>query len=382
MFKRNLFVIGVIALFLMSGCQVYEDIYGKSDVSTISMDDIVVEGEDIEEELVEIEEVEEDLEVEDEDLVEIEVVEEEEEERKGLMDIFKKPAEEEVDEVIEIVEEEEIIELVDTELDERAVVIIVQETDLVSLEPAANDPDGDPLAYTFTSPLDDSGSWQTTYSDEGEYTVTITASDGDLSASQHVLIIVNRKEEAPVIDSASPESTTLEIAEDNVIDFSVSASDLNDDELYHDWKVDGEQVSTTTSFTYDLDYDSAGSHTVKLSITDGALETTQIWAITVDNVNRQPEMEQIDNRAILENEPVVVVVEAADPDGDNLVYSVDSDLFVQEGNVFTWYTTYDDSGAYELTVTVTDGDLSTSQLINIDVGNVNRAPVFVGIEQR
>lgn len=375
MFKRNLFVIGVIALFLLSGCQVYEDIYGKSDVSTISMDDIVVEGDDIGEELMEIEEIEDDLEIEEEEgLVEIE-----EEESKGLLDIFKKPAEEEVD---EIVEEEEIIELVDEEIDERAVVIIVQETDLISLEPAANDPDGDPLSYTFTSPLDDSGSWQTTYSDEGEYTITITASDGDLSASQHVLIIVNRKEEAPVIDSVSPEATTLNIAEDNVIEFSVSASDLNDDELYYDWKVDGDQVSTTTSFTYDLDYNSAGSHTVKLSITDSALETAQIWAITVDNVNRQPEMEQIDNVAVLENEPIVVIVEAVDPDGDNLIYSVDSDLFVQEGNVFTWYTTYDDSGAYELTITVTDSDLSTSQLINIDVGNVNRAPVFIGIEQR
>jgi len=246
----------------------------------------------------------------------------------------------------------------------------------------ATDPDGDPLTYTFTSPLDEEGAWQTTYGDEGEYTVTITASDGDLSASQDVLVIVNRREEAPVIDSAIPEETTLDIKEDNVIEFSVSASDLNDDELYYEWKVDGEDASTTTSYAYNLDYDSAGSHTVKLLITDGTLETTQIWAVTVENVNREPEMAEIGDIAVMENEPVVIVVEASDPDGDELIYTVDSDLFEQEENVFTWYTTYDDSGAYSLTVTVSDGDLPVSQEINIDVGNVNRAPVFLGIEQR
>ena len=362
MFKRNLSVICVIALFLLGGCQVYEDIYGESDVSTISMEDIVVEGEDVEEEVVE------------------------EEEEKSLLDIFKKPDAEEVDEIIEIVEEEvvdeELVEVVDEGIDERAVVIIVQETDFVSLEPDATDPDGDPLTYTFTSPLDEGGAWQTTYGDEGEYTVTITASDGDLSASQDVLVIVNRKEEAPVIDSVIPEETTLDIKEDNIIEFSVSASDLNDDELYYEWKLDGEDASITNTYTYNLDYGSAGSHTVKLLITDGTLETTQIWAVTVENVNREPEMAEIGDIAVMENEPVVIVLEASDPDGDEPIYSVDSDLFEQEGNVFTWYTTYDDSGAYSLTATVSDGDLSVSQEINIDVGNVNRAPVFLGIEQR
>ncbi len=99
MFKRNLFVIGVIALFLLSGCQVYEDIYGESDVSTISMEDIIVEGEDIEEDIVE----------------EMEEIEEEE---KGLLDIFKdaETEEEEIDEVIEIIEEE-IVEEIEVLLD-------------------------------------------------------------------------------------------------------------------------------------------------------------------------------------------------------------------------------------------------------------------------
>jgi hypothetical protein len=386
MFKKHLLVIGVIALFLMSGCQIYEDIYGKSDVSTVSLDDIVVEGEEEEREspLDIFQRTEEEEEISEEEIEEEFVEEEIIEEEIGEIEETIIEIEEEI---VEIPEEEieiiEIVEEIEEEIpDEQAVVIIVQETDLVSLEPAATDPDGDPLEYTFTSPLDNIGDWQTTYGDAGEFTVTITASDGDLSASQDVLIIVNRREEAPSIDDLIPDESELRIKEDNIIDFSVSASDLNSDDLYYEWKIDGEEVSDDTSYSYELDYDSAGSHTVKLAITDGTLETAQIWAITVENVNREPEMGEIGNIAIRENEPVIVVLEASDPDGDALNFIIDSDKFVQEGNVFTWDTTYDDAGSYDITLTVSDGDLSVSQQINVAVENVNRAPVFLGIEQK
>ncbi len=353
MFRKCLLVLGVIALFLMSGCQLYEDIYGKSDVSTISLDEIAVEDEDGADNPVEAFETEPEEETE---VVEIEEVPEEEEE---LVEIEEEPS-----------------------YEQDAIVIIAEETDLVSLEPDANDPDGDPLVYTFTSPLDAAGDWQTTYGDAGEYTVTVTASDGDLSASQDVLVIVNRKEEAPSIDSLSPEDTDLSIKEDNVIDFRVDASDLNSDELYYDWKLDGESVSSEADFLYELDYDSAGSHTVKLSITDGTLETTRIWAISVENVNRAPEMAELENIEVRENEPVIIVLEASDPDEDGLIYSIDNANFEQEGNVFAWETTYDDAGSYDVTLTVSDGDLSISQQITVTVENVNRAPVFLGIEQK
>lgn len=345
MFKKYLLVMGVIAVFLLGGCQLYEDIYGKSDVSTISLEDIVVEEE-------------------------------------SPVEIFD-PGEGEAPDEVEVIEieapdEEEGVSVVQ----ETAVVIIVEETDLIDLEPDATDPDGDPLTYSFTSPLDSIGDWQTTYGDAGEYTVTITASDGDLSASQDVLILVNRKEESPTINSAVPEETTLTIREDNVIEFRVSASDLNDDELTYTWLVDGEEVSSDTSYTLELGFESAGSHTVKIGITDGLLETSEIWAIAVENVNREPEMGEIENIVLRETEPVVIVVEGSDPDGDDLTYIVDNENFAQEGNVFTWDTTYDNSGSYDITITVTDGDRSVSQQINIVVENVNRAPVFLGIEQR
>ena len=66
----------------------------------------------------------------------------------------------------------------------------VNETEKLSLEPEVEDPDADILTYTFTEPLDENGEWQTTYGDAGEYTATITVSDGVTEVSEEVLIIV------------------------------------------------------------------------------------------------------------------------------------------------------------------------------------------------
>ena len=69
-------------------------------------------------------------------------------------------------------------------------VIVVQETELVSLQTEAEDPDQDQLAFTFTSPLDEKGDWQTAYGDAGQYNITITVSDGSKVVSEEILVII------------------------------------------------------------------------------------------------------------------------------------------------------------------------------------------------
>ena len=97
----------------------------------------------------------------------------------------------------------------------KEIVIIVEETELVNLKPVASDPDADKLDFTYSSPLDEAGKWQTTYGDMGEYTVTITASDGELTSSRDALLIVNKKEEPPMIEEQTPEEVAQEIEENS-----------------------------------------------------------------------------------------------------------------------------------------------------------------------
>lgn len=266
----------------------------------------------------------------------------------------------------------------ETSAKEGAQVIIVKETDLINLVPNAYDPDKDLLKYTFTTPLDQEGKWQTNYGNAGEYTITVTASDGELSSSKEVLIIVNRKEETPSIDSFGPETSSLEANENSVIEFEAKASDLNKDKLTYDWKLDGKEVSSDQEYTYDITYDDAGSHTMKLTVSDGKLETNKLWSIKVKNVNRLPVLEKIPDIQLKETDTIRISPKATDPDGDELKFTISEPV----GNTGVWKTTYDDSGEYTIEVTASDGIDSTSQEVKITVENVNRAPVITDILQR
>ena len=345
MVKKEMFLaLMVVSIFLISACDVYNTLYIKQ----------AEEGESVE--------------VSEDDII---------------LDISNADIEGEVDEEVEeeVDDEEEELEE-ETEVSEDATVMIVEETELISLVPKAEDPDMDTLTFTFTSPLDDNGEWQTTYSDAGEYTVTVTASDGLLTASKEVLVIVNRKEEAPVLNNFNPQEATTEISETESVEFEVSASDLNDDILRYSWKLDGIEIGDDNSAEYQTTYEDSGSHTVKVIVSDGIFEAEKIWSVTVNNVNRKPSLTEVNDVEASETDTVVIELDAQDGDGDHLSYAIDDERFVQDGNVFTWETTYDDEGDHLVTVSVSDGVDTISQEITITIGNVNRAPIILDIVQK
>ena len=342
--KEIVFVLMILSMFLLSACDVYNTLYIKQNEQGGAIE--------VPEEIITIEKIstgEEDTEVAsiEEDNI---IIEEEAEERE--------------------------------EIAEDATVIIIGETELISLIPKAEDPDQDVLDFTYTSPLDDTGEWQTTYGDQGEYTVTVTASDGSLTASQEVLIIVNRKEEAPVFESFSPEDTAIKIDETDIMRFEVNVSDMNEDVLMYSWKLDGIEIGTDANLEYQTTYEDSGSHTVKVSVSDGIFDTEKIWSVTVNNVNRKPLLTEVDDIEVSETDTIVIELEAIDNDRDELSFEIEDERFTQDENSFTWETTYDDAGEHVVTVSVSDGVDTTSQEITITVENINRAPVILDIIQK
>jgi len=265
----------------------------------------------------------------------------------------------------------------------KPVVVVVQETDKVSLAPKAEDPDKNTnLLFTFTSPLNDKGEWQTNYGDAGQYTVTITVSDGEATSSRDALIIVNKKEEPPKIDSSKPIESGLSIDENQAVDFSISASDLNKDQLTYSWKLDGNEAGNADKYTLQTDYDSSGTHTVKADVSDGVSTASKIWSIDVKNVNRPPVLEKVSDVNAKETDKIVVTALAADADKDTITYSISDKRFAQDGNAFTWQTDYDSAGTYDVTLSASDGKDTVSQSFKVTVDNVNRPPVIVDIEQK
>jgi dipeptidyl aminopeptidase/acylaminoacyl peptidase len=78
-----------------------------------------------------------------------------------------------------------------------------------------------------------------------------------------------------------------------------------------------------------------------------------------------------------EGEMVQIIVNAFDPDGDPLTYYINDSRFDVNGNTFTWLTDFNDAGNYSFTVTVSDGDLNDTAVVDVEVINVNRPPQIV-----
>jgi PKD repeat protein len=249
----------------------------------------------------------------------------------------------------------------------------VDETEKLSLGLETEDPDAEKLVYTFTEPLDGNGEWQTTYGDAGEYKSTITVSDGVSEVSEEILIIINRKEAEPVIDSFIPEEDFVAIDEGNSVKFEVVASDLNNDELIYKWIVNGEVASDSNGMLFQTDYEDSGEYTVKLTISDGTFDVSKEWNVDVNNVDLDSILEQIGDITILETEKASL--ELPDFEKYGLSYSISDPI----GNDNIWKTGYDDAGDYTVKITAEGSGFKGEKEVKIIVRERDRAPKFVDL---
>jgi hypothetical protein len=240
----------------------------------------------------------------------------------------------------------------------------VTEGDFVSFPNLrAVDPDGDPIKYTFSTPLDEKGRWQTKEGDAGEHIVTITASDGSNIVSQQVLLVVKSKNKPPVIELEQP----VEATEGETVTLEPTITDEEGDTVkvsYSGWM---------TSASKETGFDDAGNHKVVITAEDskGARISTEV-IVSVANADRSPMLADIPTQTIKEGQKVTVKPSAKDPDGDNLTYSFEFPL----DDKGQWETKVGDAGDYEVKVTASDGELSAEKVFVLTVQSVNKAPVI------
>ncbi len=129
------------------------------------------------------------------------------------------------------------------------------------------------------------------------------------------------------------------------------------------------------------DYNQAGDYAVTFTVTDaGGLTDIESTIITVNNVNRAPDLPPLRNITMYEGQPLTISLNGSDPDGDPITYLAiplpeGADLNPNTG-VFNWTPDFDQAGIYPITFTVSDGSIPVSQTITITVINVNRAPIL------
>ncbi|MBI4176615.1 MAG: hypothetical protein HY518_05395 [Candidatus Aenigmarchaeota archaeon] len=248
-----------------------------------------------------------------------------------------------------------------------------KETEKVALNVSAFDPDKDALSISYGKPLDKRGEWQTDYGDAGIYHFNITVSDGDLANSEEVEIVVNRKEEPPLVTSSRPSPSSLSIDEGKTLSFSISAKDLNKDPLDYVWTLDGRNISDGKQIAYSPSYAEQGSHLLEAHITDGFSTTIRRWEIMVNDVDLDALiMGKIEDATVHEGDPVRLAL----PDFRyyGLSHTISPPL---ESNF--WQTDYNSSGTYKVDVHVFGSGFDKKKTIRLRVQNVDRPPMVDSI---
>jgi hypothetical protein len=111
----------------------------------------------------------------------------------------------------------------------------VSEGETLGFQVFGQDPDGDSLTFSAENlpegasfnPTTHIFTWSPTYAQSGNYDVKFAVTDGQLSASEVVLITVNNVNRAPTLDPIGPHS----VDEGATLTITVTGQDLDGDAL-------------------------------------------------------------------------------------------------------------------------------------------------------
>lgn len=237
-------------------------------------------------------------------------------------------------------------------------------------------------------------STKATFTKTGKYILQLIASDGQLSASDLVEVQVNAEDtivslinKAPTVSAGIDQAIKLPT---NTLNLTGVASDdkLPDDKpLTYSWTTEGSNpgpisfdcsscVSTTVKFSI------PGLYTIKLSVSDGALTSTDLVQVQVNDKdavqNTQNEAPRVFvgfDQIITDSDTVVKGLVSDDglPNGSSLTYKWSTDSSTSKYVKFDCSTCvstnvrFTESGTYKLTLEVSDGSLTESDTASMYV---------------
>ncbi len=240
--------------------------------------------------------------------------------------------------------------------------IVKREGELVELKLQGTDPDGDPIFYKFSQPLDENGKWQTQEGDKGIYEVDITASDGKIETTKTIQIVIKERNKAPVLNRI--DDITVVIGGN--VKLKPTATDPNpEDELQFSY------AGWMTSDAYKTTEEDIGKHTVTVIVSDEEFTDSKTITITVLPNNAPPVIKFKDTVEVNEGETIVLNPEVSDPDGDEVAVTYSGWMTSN-----TQATKFEDAGEYVVTIHASDGELESTKDVKVVVNNRNRAPEF------
>ncbi|AFZ49126.1 cadherin domain-containing protein [Dactylococcopsis salina] len=282
-----------------------------------------------------------------------------------------------------------------------AIEVSENETSVVTL--SATDPDGDTLSFSITGgvdaalfTLDDEGSlsfsnapdFETPSDEDGNnvYQVTVTVDDGKGSTvEQDLTVNLTDVNEAPIIEDQS--FSIPENSEGETVVGAIEASDPEGNSLSYSLEEEGFGINETGEIFVtgetDLDFETNPNRELTVTVSDGEFTPTATVTVNLTDVNEAPIIED-QSFSIPENsegETVVGAIEASDPEGNSLSYSLEEEGFGinETGEIFVTGETdldFETNPNRELTVTVSDGEFTPTATVTVNLTDVNEAPII------
>jgi hypothetical protein len=241
----------------------------------------------------------------------------------------------------------------------------------VTLSLSGSDPDSDPLSFTATGlPAGVTINIATgvisgtlTSTSAGNHSVTATVTDGSLSQSRTFSWTVSNVNGAPVFTQPANQTS----AEGSDASITLAATDPDGDVLTFTATglPAGAGVNAATGLISGTPgYTSAGTYTVTATVTDGSLSVSRTFSWIVTNTNRAPALTPVADQTTPADSDATLQIVASDPDGTALTYAatglppaltISSTTGLISGHVNAM-----SAGVHVVTVTVTDGVLSSS----------------------
>ncbi|MBC6401363.1 MAG: cadherin repeat domain-containing protein, partial [Ekhidna sp.] len=270
----------------------------------------------------------------------------------------------------------------------------------------ATDADGDAMTFSITSGNTGNafaingrtGAISTTkaldYETTPTYTLGVSVSDGKLSGTADITIEVTDVNEPPVFSATGPFTVAEDIAigtvvgnleaadpEMDALTFAIASGNTGDAFFIDPFTGD---INTTVA----LDYETTATYTLAMKVSDGILESTADVTITVTDVDENTAPVMADQTFTIAEDAgrgtVIGTIVASDAEMNSLTFAITS------GNTGDVFAINPSSGAitvagtldfetdpnYTLTISVSDGNLSATADITVNVTDVNTAPAI------
>ena len=217
------------------------------------------------------------------------------------------------------------------------------------------------------------------------FSAKVSASDGEISTDQNIQVNINDVEpEGPIFSSPAQFSADENqkeigtvISEDPLgaqVTYSLSGEDKDSLSIG--------SISGVLSFNESPDYEIKTSYSVNIIAVGTITNSEQNVTISINNLNdNSPSIISTNVFSAEENQTIIGSIVAEDADGDSLSYSVSGSVAeISSDGVLSFINTPDyesDASSYSLSITVSDGDFSDSQDIEVSLINLNdNSPVF------